>query len=397
MNILVINCGSSSLKYQLIDMDHESVLAKGLCERIAIDGSKLTHKAEGKEDYVIETPMKDHEVAVKLVIDMLADPEHGVIKSTDEIGAIGHRVLHGGMTYSDSVVVDETVKGFIKELIPLGPLHMPANLIGIEACEKTMPGVPQVAVFDTAFHQTMPSKAYMYALPYEYYEKKKIRKYGFHGTSHKYVTMAAAKMLGKPAEALRIITCHLGNGSSVSAVDHGKCVDTSMGFTPLDGTVMGTRTGCMDPAVVTYLMDEGLSSQEINTLMNKKSGVYGISGISSDFRDLIAAAEEGNERAQLAMDMFTYSVKKFIGAYAAAMGGVDVVVFTAGVGENNALTRHDICEGLEFLGIKIDQEANKSRGLKDITAQGAAVKTLVIPTNEELMIAIDTKRLVEGE
>ena len=396
MKILVINCGSSSLKYQLFDMTNHDVLAKGLCERITIDGSKLTHKVEGKEDYVVETPMKDHDVAVKLVLDVLTDPEHGVIASTDEIGAVGHRVLHGGMRYSDSVVIDDEVKAFIKSVIPLGPLHVPANLIGIEACEKIMPGVPQVAVFDTAFHQTMPPKAYMYALPYEYYEKKQIRKYGFHGTSHKYVSREAAKMAGKPIEELRIITCHLGNGSSISAVDHGKCVDTTMGFTPLDGTVMGTRTGCMDPAVVTYLMDEGLSSSEINTLMNKKSGVLGVSGISSDFRDLIAAAEEGNERAQLAMDMFTYGVKKFIGSYAAVMGGVDVVVFTAGVGENNALTRAEVCEGLEFLGIKIDPEANKSRGLKDITAEGASVKTFVIPTNEELMIAQDTQRLVEG-
>lgn len=397
MKVLVINAGSSSLKYQLIDMDNQEVLAKGLCERIGIDGSNLQHTNVAKDQKVkIEKPMKDHADAIQMVIDALIDPDHGVIASMNEIGAVGHRVVHGGEYFADSFVIDGKVKEALEMCTPLAPLHNPPNIIGIEACEKIMPGVKQVAVFDTAFHQTMPPQAFMYALPYEYYEKKKIRKYGFHGTSHKYVAQKAAEMVGKPIEELKIITCHLGNGSSVTAVDHGKSVDTSMGFTPLDGVVMGTRTGSLDPAAVTYLMDEGMSSKEINDLMNKKSGVYGISGVSSDFRDLIAAAEGGNKRAQLAMDMFTYSVKKFIGAYAAVMGGVDVLVFTAGVGENNDLTRAEAVKGLEFMGIKIDPEANRSRGLKDITAADATVKTLVIPTNEELMIAIDTKRLIEG-
>ncbi len=397
MKVLVINAGSSSLKYQLINMDNQEVLAKGLCERIGIDGSNLQHTNVAKDQKVkIEKPMKDHADAIQMVIDALINPEHGVIKSMDEIGAVGHRVVHGGEYFADSFVIDGKVKQALEMCTPLAPLHNPPNIIGIEACEKIMPGVKQVAVFDTAFHQSMPPQAFMYALPYEYYEKKKIRKYGFHGTSHKYVAQKAAEIVGKPIEELKIITCHLGNGSSVTAVDGGKSVDTSMGFTPLDGVVMGTRTGSMDPAVVTYLMDEGMSSKEINDLMNKKSGVYGVSGVSSDFRDLITAAEQGNKRAQLAMDMFTYSVKKLIGAYAAVMGGVDVLVFTAGVGENNDLTRAEAVKGLEFMGIKIDAEANHSRGFKDITAADATVKTLVIPTNEELMIAIDTKRLIEG-
>lgn len=398
MKILVINAGSSSLKYQLIDMDKMEVLAKGLCERIGIDGSNLQHKNLGKAKEVkIEQPMKDHADAIQMVIDALVDKEHGVIASMDEIGAVGHRVVHGGEYFSDSVVIDASVKKALEMCTPLAPLHNPPNIIGIEACEKIMPGVKQVGVFDTAFHQSMPAQAYMYALPYEYYEKYKIRKYGFHGTSHKYVSQKAAEMLGKPAEELKIITCHLGNGSSITAVDHGKSVDTSMGFTPLDGVVMGTRTGSMDPAVVTYLMDtEKLDTKQVSDIMNKESGVLGVSGISSDFRDLIAAAEEGNQRAGLAMDMFTYSVKKLIGAYAAAMGGVDVIVFTAGVGENNGLTRAACVEGLEFMGVQIDLEKNKGRGEMDITAPSAKVKTLVIPTNEELMIAIDTKRLVQG-
>ena len=397
MNILVINAGSSSLKYQLIDMTKEEVLAKGLCERIGIEGSNIQHTNIAKDTKTkIEKPMKDHSDAIQMVIHALVDEEHGVIKSMDEIGAVGHRVVHGAEYFADSCIIDGKVKEALEKCVPLAPLQNPPNIIGIVACEKIMPGFQQVAVFDTAFHQSMPSKAYMYALPYELYESDKIRKYGFHGTSHKYVSQKAAEYLGKPASELKIITCHLGNGSSVSAVDGGKCVDTSMGFTPLDGVVMGTRTGSMDPAVVTYLINKGMSAKEVDNLMNKQSGVFGVSGVSSDFRDLTKAADEGNKRAQLALDMFAYSVKKLIGAYAAAMGGVDAVIFTAGVGENDAKTRAEIVEGLEFLGIAIDQDKNNTRGTVDISAEGAKVKTLAIPTNEELMIAIDTKRLVEG-
>lgn len=397
MKVLVINAGSSSLKYQLIDMDDTTVLAKGLCERIGIDGSKLTHTNVEKDNKVaIENPMKDHSDAIKMVLDALTNADYGVIKNMEEIGAVGHRVVHGAEYFADSCIITDAVKEALNMCTPLAPLHNPPNLIGVEACEKAMPGVPQIAVFDTAFHQSMPSKAYMYALPYSYYEEEKIRKYGFHGTSHKYVTEKAAEFMGKPASELKIVTCHLGNGSSITAVDGGKSVDTTMGFTPLDGVPMGTRTGSMDPAVVTYLMDKGMTSKEINNLMNKESGVSGVSGVSSDFRDLTAAADSGNERARLALDMFTYAVKKNIGAYAAAMGGVDVVVFTAGVGENDSRTRAEIVEGLEFMGVKIDQDKNNTRGTVDISAADAKVKTLVIPTNEELMIAIDTKRLVQG-
>lgn len=398
MKVLVINAGSSSLKYQLIDMETITVLAKGLCERIGIDGSNLQHKnlVKGISEKV-ESKMENHADAIRIVIDALTDAEYGVIKSMDEIGAVGHRVVHGSEYFADSCVIDGKVMEALKMCIPVAPLHNPPNITGIEACEKIMPGVKQVAVFDTAFHQTMPKKAYMYALPYEYYEKYKIRKFGFHGTSHRFVSAEAAKMLGKPIEDLKIITCHLGNGSSVAAVDHGKCVDTSMGFTPLDGVVMGTRTGSMDPAVVTFLMENaGMTAKEVDNLMNKKSGVFGISGISSDFRDLSAAAESGNDRAQLALDMFTYSVTKLIGAYAAAMGGVDAVVFTAGIGENDGAIRAKVVENLGFMGIKVDPEKNRVRGeAVDVTADGAAVKTLVIPTNEELMIALDTQRLTK--
>ena len=395
MNILVINAGSSSLKYQLIDMTKEEVLAKGLCERIGIDGSNIQHTNVGKDTKTkIEKPMKDHSDAIQMVIDALVDADHGVIKSMSEIGAVGHRVVHGAEDFADSCVIDGKVMEALERCVPLAPLHNPPNIIGIEACQKIMPDVKQVAVFDTAFHQTMPPKAYMYALPYELYESDRIRKYGFHGTSHKYVSQKAAEYLGK--KDLKIVTCHLGNGSSVSAVDCGKCVDTSMGFTPLDGVVMGTRTGSMDPAVVTYLLNKGMDAKEVDNLMNKKSGVFGISGVSSDFRDLSAAANEGNKRAELALEMFAYSVKKLIGAYAAAMGGVDAVVFTAGVGENDAAVRKVITDGLGFMGVEVNQEKNSTRGTVDITADGAKVKTLVIPTNEELMIAIDTKRLVEG-
>ena len=398
MKVLVINCGSSSLKYQLIDSQTEEVLAKGLCERIGIDGSKLTHKPTGKEDYVVESPMKDHQIAVKLVLDALTDKDHGVITDIKEISAVGHRVLHAGQVYSDSIVVNEDVKRVIRECFDLGPLHNPANLIGIEACEAAMPGVPQVAVFDTAFGQSMPKKAYLYAIPYEYYEKYGIRRYGFHGTSHSFVSKETIKFANLNPENCKVIVCHLGNGASISASIGGKCVDTSMGFTPLDGVPMGTRTGSMDPAVVTYLINQkGMSAKDVDALMNKESGVSGVSGVSSDFRDLSAAAKEGNDRAQLALDMFSYQVKKDIGAYAAAMGGVDAVVFTAGVGENDAATRTAVVEGLGFMGIKINEDKNAARGTVDISADDATVKTLVIPTNEELMIAIDTKRLVEGK
>lgn len=398
MKILVINAGSSSLKYQLIDMDNKSVLAKGLCERIGIEGSNLQHTCvlKGLDKIKIEKPMKDHGDAIQMVIDALVDGEHGVISTMDEIGAVGHRVVHGAEEFTDSTIITEAVMNALQKCTPLAPLHNPPNIIGIEACKKIMPNTPMVGVFDTAFHQTMPPKAFMYALPYEYYENDKIRKYGFHGTSHKYVAGEAVKVLGKDAKDLKIVTCHLGNGSSISAVDCGKCVDTSMGFTPLDGVPMGTRTGSMDPAVMTYLMNKGMTSKEIDNLVNKESGVAGISGVSSDFRDLTAAANSGNERARLALDMFTYQVKKYIGAYAAAMGGIDAVVFTAGVGENDDVTRKEIVSGLEFMGIKIDDEKNSTRGTVDISAADATVKTLVIPTDEEMMIAIDTKRLVEG-
>ncbi len=398
MKILVINAGSSSLKYQLIDMDKNDVLAKGLCERIGIEGSNLQHTnvAQDRKE-VITNPMKNHADAIQMVIDALTNSDYGVIKNMSEIGAVGHRVVHGAEYFADSCIIDDAVKKALDMCTPLAPLHNPPNLIGIEACEKIMPDVPQVAVFDTAFHQSMPAKAFMYALPYNYYEEKKIRKYGFHGTSHKYVTQKAAEYLNKPVSELKIVTCHLGNGSSMTAVDGGKSVDTTMGFTPLDGVPMGTRTGSMDPAVVTYLMDEGLSSKEINNLMNKESGVSGVSGVSSDFRDLSKAADEGNERAKLALDMFCYSVKKSIGSYAAAMGGIDAVVFTAGVGENDSQTRASVVDGLDFMGIKIDPEKNAVRGTVDISAADAKVKTLVIPTNEELMIAIDTKRLIENK
>lgn len=397
MKILVINAGSSSLKYQLINMDSHEVMAKGLCERIGIEGSNLQHTNIAKDEKTkIEKPMKDHGDAIQMVIDALVDAKIGVISSMDEIGAVGHRVVHGAEEFANSCMITEAVMKALEKCTPLAPLHNPPNIIGIEACRKIMPNTPMVAVFDTAFHQTMPAKAFMYALPYELYEKERIRKYGFHGTSHKYVSQKAAEILGKKPEELKIVTCHLGNGSSISAVDGGKCVDTSMGFTPLDGVPMGTRTGSMDPAVVTYLINGGMSAKEVDNLMNKQSGVQGVSGVSSDFRDLSAASAEGNKRAQLALDMFTYQVKKYVGSYAAAMGGIDAVVFTAGVGENDAATRAAIVDGLDFMGIKIDADKNNTRGTVDISAADSNVKTLVIPTNEELMIAIDTQRLVQG-
>ncbi len=396
MNILVINAGSSSLKYQFIKIEEEKVLAKGLCERIGIEGSKLTLKVPGKDDYVVEKHMDDHSVAIQMVIDALTDKDHGVISDMKEIDAVGHRVVHGGEIFACSVVIDEKVKEALHICSDLAPLHNPANIIGIEACEKAMPGVKQVGVFDTAFHQTMPQKAYMYALPYEMYTKHKVRRYGFHGTSHRFVSERAAEMLGKPIEELKIITCHLGNGSSIAAVDCGKSVDTSMGFTPLAGVPMGTRSGDIDPAIVTFLMEkENLSAKQVNDLLNKQSGVFGISELSSDFRDLEGSMDT-NPKSDLALEMFAYSVSKYIGAYAAAMGGVDAVVFTAGVGENTALTRGQVTEKLGFMGIKIDPELNKCRGEeKDISAPDATVRTLVIPTNEELMIAKDTAALVK--
>ena len=397
MKILVINAGSSSLKYQLIDMEDKKVLAKGLCERIGIEGSRLNHTPTGGEKVVIEEPMKDHSDAIRMVIDALVDASHGVISSMDEIGAVGHRVVHGGEKFSGSVVINDEVKAGLNECIELAPLHNPANIIGIEACEKVMPGVKQVGVFDTAFHQTMPEEAYLYGIPYKYYEQYKIRRYGFHGTSHNYVSGKAAEMLGKEIESLRIITCHLGNGSSVAAVKNGKVIDTTMGLTPLAGILMGTRSGDIDPAIVTFIMEkENLSVKEMNNILNKESGVYGVSGVSSDFRDLSKAAEEGNGRAAAALKMFCYGIKKYIGSYAAAMGGVDAIVFTAGVGENDSKTRAGIVEGLEFLGIKIDAEKNKLRGeAVDISAADASVKTLVIPTDEEMMIALETQRLTK--
>lgn len=395
MNVLVINCGSSSLKYQLIDMTNEAVMAKGLVERIGIEGSILTHKPEGKDKAVIEVPMKDHKDAIKLVLDALVDKNHGVINSMNEISVVGHRVVHGGEKYTESVLITDEVMKALEECTKLAPLHNPPNIIGINACKTLMPNTPMVAVFDTAFHASMPSHAYMYALPYELYKDYGIRRYGFHGTSHRYVSQIAADMLGKDIKDCKIITCHLGNGASVCAVQNGKSVDTSMGFTPLEGLVMGTRCGDMDPAIVTHLQEEAnMSSKDVNNLMNKKSGVLGISGVSSDFRDVEGAAAAGNERAALALDMFYYRVRKYIGSYAAAMGGVDAIVFTAGLGENSKECRAEVCKGLEFLGIKICPDRNNMRGKQqEISTDDSTVKVFGIPTNEELMIARDSKEI----
>ena len=397
MKILVINCGSSSLKYQLIDMEDESVIAKGLCERIGIDGSKLTHQPSGKDKYVVENPMPSHKVAIEMVMDALQDPEHGVIKSTDEISAIGHRVLHGGRVYSDSIVVDEDVKRVIRECFDLGPLHNPANLMGIEACEEAMPGKPNVAVWDTGFGMSMPEKAYMYAIPHEYYEKYSIRRYGFHGTSHKFVSGEAIKFGNLDPENAKVIVCHLGNGASVSASIGGKCVDTSMGLTPVEGLIMGTRSGDVDPAVIQYICNkENKDVNEVLNILNKKSGVLGMSGgVSSDFRDIETAKKEGNHLAEVALDAFIYRVAKYIGAYTAAMNGVDAIAFTAGVGENDKVGRKAICEYLGYLGVKIDDEANDVRGkYAVISAPDSKVKVMLIPTNEELAIARETKALI---
>ena len=397
MKILVINCGSSSLKYQLYNMDNNEVLAKGLVERIGIDGSNLQHKPAGKakDKYVFEQPLKNHSEAIKLVMDKLVDPECGVIADLSEINGVGHRVLHGSKFFTESCVVTEEVKKVVTECADLGPLHNPANLMGIEACEELMPGVKNVAVFDTAFHQTMPPKAYMYPLPYEYYEKYNVRRYGFHGTSHRYVSKRAIEMLGNP-EHSRVITCHLGNGSSIAAAKDGKCIDTSMGLTPLAGFEMGTRCGDIDPAIVPYLMKkENLTPDEIDTIMNKKSGLLGVTGISSDYRDAEAAMNEGNERAKLGIDMFRYQIAKYIGSYVVALGGCDAIVFTAGIGENNGGHRAAICEYLECLGVKIDPEKNRLRGDDiDFTGECSTIKTFIIPTDEELMIAQDTMELL---
>lgn len=397
MKVLVINCGSSSLKYQLIDMENEAVLASGLVERIGIEGAKLTHKFNG-EKFVTETEMKDHRVALSLVLDELTNNEHGAIKSLQDINAVGHRVVHGGEKFNKSVLVDDTVLKEIRECIDLAPLHNPANLMGIEAIQSLIPGVPNVVVFDTAFHQTMPAENYLYALPYEYYEKYRVRRYGFHGTSHNFVSQRAAEFLGKKREDLRIVTCHLGNGSSMAAVDHGKVIDTSMGLTPLEGVCMGTRCGDLDPAIVTFIMEkEGLTPKEMDNVMNKKSGVLALSGISSDFRD-IEEVEDTNKRARIALTQFANRVRKYIAGYAAQMGGVDAIVFTAGVGENSASMREAILSKLEFMGVKVDPEKNNLRGKEAIiSTDDSTVTALVIPTNEELMIARDTKRLVEAK
>ena len=397
MNILVINAGSSSLKYQLLNPETQQVLAKGLCERIGIDG-KFTYKPDGKQAIKeADVAMPTHSEAIKAVLDALVDKDNGVIGSMAEIDAVGHRVVHGGEKFAKSVLITDEVMAAIEECNPLAPLHNPANIIGIKACQSLMPSTPMVAVFDTAFHQTMPPVAYTYALPYEYYENDKVRRYGFHGTSHKYVAQRAAAMLGKPIEQLKLISCHLGNGSSVTAVNCGKSVDTSMGFTPLAGLPMGTRCGDIDAGIMEYLMNKyNMNIKEMLNVMNKKSGVLGVSGVSSDFRDLEAAGSQGNQRAALAVEVFEYGVKKLIGSYAAAMGGVDAVIFTAGVGENGGHNRANITAGLEFMGIKIDAEKNKVRGEEiDISAEGATVRTLVIPTNEELMIALDTAALAK--
>ncbi|MBS6610574.1 MULTISPECIES: acetate kinase [Peptoniphilus] len=398
MKILVINCGSSSLKYQLIDMETEELMAKGLVERIGIEGSRIKHETIGKEKKTIETAMQDHKRALELVMESLTNEEYGAIKSLDEIDAVGHRVVHGGEDFAKSVIIDEKVLKGIEDNVEIAPLHNPPNIMGIKACQRLLPNVKQVAVFDTAFHQTMPRESYIYALPYEYYEKYKIRRFGFHGTSHKYITNRAAEMLGKDVNEVNLITCHLGNGSSICAVKNGKSIDTSMGFTPLEGLAMGTRCGDLDPAILPFLMEkENLSAEELNTLMNKKSGVLGISGVSSDFRDIETARDEGNERAKLALDIFEKRVRGYIGSYMTELDHVDGIVFTAGVGENSVEMRESIVNGLSSLGIKIDPERNNVRGEdKLISSDDSSIKVLVIPTNEELMIARDTKELVNA-
>jgi acetate kinase len=397
MNILVINCGSSSLKYQLIDSESEKVLAKGLCERIGIDG-RLTYSPDGGEKEVTDAPMPTHTEAIQLVLDALTNEKTGVIKSLDEVGAVGHRLVHGGEKFACSVVITDEVLAAVEECNDLAPLHNPANLIGVDACKKCMPGVPMVGVFDTAFHQTMPKEAYMYALPYEYYDKYKVRRYGFHGTSHSFVSKRTAEFLGKDIKDMKIIVCHLGNGSSISAVKYGESIDTSMGLTPLEGVPMGTRSGDIDPAILEFLAKkEDMDIFQLVNVLNKKSGVFGVSGgLSSDFRDLENAAKDGDDKAQLARDVFTYNVAKYVGAYAAAMNGVDAIAFTAGVGENDGLVRKDVVARLGFLGIELDEEANGKRGFDNIISTAdSKVTVCVIPTNEELAIARETLALVK--
>ena len=395
MIVFVVNCGSSSLKYQLIDMTKESVMAKGLIERIGMDGSVLKHTPGSEEAVEINTEIPDHKVAIQLVIDALTNENHGVIKKMSEINAVGHRVVHGGERFTDSMLINSDVIAGIEACCEIAPLHNPPNLHGIHACMELMPEVPQVAVFDTAFHQTMPKTAFLYGLPYEMYVKYGLRRYGFHGTSHRYVAQRAAEMMGEHMSDLSIITCHLGNGASLTAIKYGRSVDTSMGYTPLEGLIMGTRSGEIDPAIIPFLMEkENMDAQQIDNFLNRRSGILGISGLSSDFRDLEQAANNGDERSQLAIDIFAYKVRKYIGGYVAAMGGVDAIVFTAGLGENSPFMREKICNGLEFLGTRIDPELNKIRGkAREISVKRARTKIFVVPTNEELVIARDTKRI----
>ncbi|MDD6310593.1 MAG: acetate kinase [Firmicutes bacterium] len=399
MKVLVINCGSSSLKYQVLDMTNEVLECKGLVERIGMDGSVITHEKTGMDKFKLVVPMEDHKAAIGHVLMAIQDENHGVIKSMDEIGAVGHRVVHAGEKYDKSVLITDEVYKALEECIPLAPLHNPPNLLGIDACKQLMPKTPMVAVFDTAFHQTMPPESYIYAIPYEYYEKHGIRRYGFHGTSHKYVAERAADILNVSLDDLKLITCHLGNGASVSAIKRGKCIDTSMGFTPLEGLVMGTRSGDIDPAIVTYMREvENLDQGKANEILNKKSGVLGISGISSDFRDLEEAAADGNERAMLALKVFAHKVRFYIGAYIAEMNGCDAIVFTAGLGENGIDMRDVICNDLGNLGIKIDVVKNKVRGKETIISrEDSKIKVILVPTNEELMIARDTYNIVTGK
>ncbi len=396
MKILVLNAGSSSLKYQLIDMTNEKAIAKGNFERIGQGNSFLTHKV-GEEKHVIEAPVKNHEEAIKIVLDQFTNPEYGVISSLSEIDAVGHRLVHGGEKFASSVIVTDEVIEKVKECIPLAPLHNPAGISGIEACKSLMPNVPMCAVFDTAFHQTMPEEHYIYPIPYEYYEKYGVRRYGFHGTSHRFVSARVAELMGGQRDDLKVVTCHLGQGASLAAIKGGKCLDTSMGLTPLAGIPMGTRCGDIDPAIVKYLMEcENISINEVDTILNKKSGALGISGVSPDFRDIEQEADKGNKRARLALDTYDYLVAGFIGKYAVTLGGIDAIVFTGGIGENAGTTRKGICKYLEFMGVKIDEEKNKTRGEEiELSTKDSKIKVFVIPTNEELMIARDTQSLVK--
>ena len=398
MKVLVINCGSSSLKYQVLDMTNEELLAKGLVERIGIKGSIINHEKTGQEKFKLEIPMKDHKDAIGHVLEALLDKDHGVLASMEDIGAVGHRVVHAGEKYAYSVKITQDVIDALEECTDLAPLHNPPNLLGIAACKELMPNTPMVGVFDTAFHQTMNPEVFIYAIPYEYYDKYRVRRYGFHGTSHKYVAERAAEILGKDSNNFKVITCHLGNGASITAVKDGKCINTSMGFTPLEGLVMGTRSGDIDPAIISFLAEkEGISVDAVNTILNKKSGVMGISGVSSDFRDLETAAEEGNQRAELAIKVFAHRVKFYIGAYIAELNGADAIVFTAGVGENDISMRSLILQEMDHLGIRLDEKANDVRGKERIiSTEDSKVKVLLVPTNEELMIARDTYHIISG-